>query len=318
MRILFMGTPDFAIPTLSTLLEQSYDIPAVVTAPDKPRGRGREVSFTPVKNFCLKKNIPLLQPGELKDPVFLSAVRNLAPDLIVVVAFRILPRELFTIPSRGSINLHASLLPRYRGAAPINWAIINGETETGVTTFFLQERVDTGSVILQARVRIGPDETAGDLHDKLAEVGAEIVLQSVRLIERGQVQTRMQDDRLASAAPKIFREHCSIDWAKSAREIHNFVRGLSPVPCAWTRHAGKLLRIYRTAVMPGGGGRGPALPGTVIAAGEKDLAVQSADGCISILEIQQEGKKRLSAEEFLRGYELRAGDRFEVPLPGAA
>lgn len=311
MRIVFMGTPEFAVPSLRVLLEHHYEIPAVVTASDKPRGRGRQVGFSPIKNFALERKLPILQPERLNDPAFVRQLASLKPDLIVVVAFRILPKDVFTIPRFGSFNLHASLLPKYRGAAPIHWAIINGETETGVTTFFLQEKVDTGSVILQARVRIGPDETAGELHDKLAEVGAEVVLQTVRLIELGKATPRPQDDRLATPAPKIYKDDCRIDWTKSAQQVHNLVRGLSPTPCAWTMHAAKQLKIYRTAIDTGQTPSGNAKPGEVVRAEKDQLLVNTGDGVIVVREIQQEGRKRMSVEEFLRGYPLRVGDRFE-------
>ncbi len=304
-----MGTPDFALPGLKILLEQKYEIVSVVTAPDKPRGRGQEVSFTPVKEFAVEQKLPLLQPEDLRDTDFVEGVRALKPDLIGVVAFRILPKEIYSIPRLGSFNLHASLLPKYRGAAPINWAIINGETETGVSTFFLQDKVDTGSIILQARVKIGPEETAGELHDKLAEVGAEIVLQTVRLIELGKAAPRRQEDGEATPAPKIFKEDCRISWNQPSGKTHNFVRGLSPYPCAWTTHAGRTLKIYRTLV-------GEAMttaqapPGTVIEVGKKNLRVSTADGSLSIVEIQQEGRKKMGIEEFLRGYTLVPRDRF--------
>lgn len=311
MRIVFMGTPEFALPSLKILHEHRYEIASVVTAPDKPRGRGQQVSFTPVKEFALKQNLPLLQSENLKDPKFVSTISSLKPDLIVVVAFRILPKEIFTIPKFGSFNLHASLLPKYRGAAPINWAIINGETETGVTTFFLQEKVDTGSVILQARVRIGPDETAGDLHEKLADVGAEIVLQTVRLIELGKVQVWPQDDSLASLASKISKEDCRIDWNKNAGQVHDFVRGLSPTPCAWTVHGNTTLKIYLTTLrdlrLEVHGKRA----GEVVQVDKSALVVNTESGAVRVLELQQEGKKRLKVEEFLRGYSIKVGDRFE-------
>ena len=310
MRIVYMGTPQFALPGLKILLDHQYDLVSVVTAPDKPRGRGQEVSFTPIKEFALQRHIPILQPASLGSPEFVNDLKRLEPDLIVVVAFRILPKEVYTIPSRGAFNLHASLLPKYRGAAPINWAIINGETETGVTTFFLQDRVDTGSVILQARVKIGADETAGELHDKLSDVGAEIVLQTVRLIELGKASPRAQDDALASPAPKIFKDDCRIDWKKPATAVHNVVRGLSPHPCAWTTHAGKVIRIFRTDPQPAAPGQ-LTQPGSVVEVGKKNLTVATGQGVISILELQQEGRKRMGVEEFLRGYVLVPNDRFE-------
>lgn len=312
MRIVYMGTPEFALPSLKILLDHQYEIPAIVTAPDKARGRGQHHSFTPVKEFALNKDIPLLQPEHLKDPQFVGRLAALQPDLIVVVAFRILPPEVFTLPKFGSFNLHASLLPKYRGAAPINWAIINGEKETGVTSFFLQEKVDTGNIILQARVRIQPDETAGELHDKLAEVGAEIVLQTVRLIELGKASPRPQDDREASPAPKIFKEDCRIDWGRTTQQVNNFVRGLSPLPCAWTIHEEKLLKIYRTEVGDGSVGVGEhAKPGEIVRVEKESLLVKTGDALIAIREIQQEGRRRMSVEEFLRGYTLSVGEVFQ-------
>lgn len=309
MRIVFMGTPEFAIPSLKILLENQYEIPAVVTVPDKPRGRGQELAPPPVKEFALKHKLEILQPISLKDKDFIDRLAQLSADLTVVVAFRILPREVFEIPRRGSINLHASLLPKYRGAAPINWAIINGEKETGVTTFFLKEMVDTGNIILQARTPINDDETAGELHDRLAEIGAEIVLQTVRLIELGRAHPRGQDNALATYAPKIERQMCKIDWAKTTEEVHNFVRGLSPDPTAFTYHNGKRLNIYRTrkskVEAPSG------TPGEVIDRTKTELLIATRDGVLAIEEIQREGKKRMKVEEFLRGYRIERGERLE-------
>ncbi len=310
MRIAYMGTPDFALPGLKVLLEHQYEIVSVVTAPDKPRGRGQEVSFTPVKEFALQHRLSILQPENLRDPKFIEDLRTLRPDLIVVVAFRILPKEVYSLAKLGAFNLHAALLPKYRGAAPINWAIICGETETGVTSFFLQDKVDTGSIILQARVRIGSDETAGELHDKLAEVGAEIVLQTVRLIELGKTSPRLQNDSEATPAPKIFKEGCRIRWSDSNRKVHNFVRGLSPLPCAWTTHGGRTLKIYRTGLLNTVSSES-SIPGTILEVGKKTLRVATGEGPISILEMQQEGRKRMGVEEFLRGYVLKMQDRFD-------
>ncbi len=307
MRILFMGTPEFAVPSLRILLDHSYEISAVVTAPDKPRGRGQQMSFTPVKEFALYRRLSILQPENLKDSDFISGVQELAPDLIVIVAFRVLPREVYTIPKLGSFNLHASLLPRYRGAAPINWAIINGEKESGVTTFFLQDKVDTGAVLLQARVKIGADETAGELHDTLSEVGAEIVLQTVRLIELGKAQPHIQNDSLACPAPKIFKNNCRIDWKKSSHQIHDFIRGLSPQPASWTTHKGKTIKIYRVKIAE----TQLKTAGIVLQRTNDTLLIGTGDGAVSILEIQQEGKRRLGIEEFLRGYEIETGELFE-------
>jgi methionyl-tRNA formyltransferase len=307
VRILFMGTPEFAVPSLRILLDHSYEVCGAVTAPDKPRGRGQQVSYTPIKEFALHHHFPIFQPENLKDEKFVSDVQQLAPDLIVIVAFRILPREIYTIPKLGSFNLHASLLPKYRGAAPINWAIMNGEKESGVTTFFLQDKVDTGSVILQARVKISADETAGDLHDTLSDVGAEIVLQTVRLIELGKAQPHVQNDSLACPAPKIFKNDCRIDWQKSSQQVHDFIRGLSPHPASWTTHKGKTLKIFRTMVADAQ----TNAPGVVLERTESTLVVGTGNGAVSIIEIQQEGKRRLGIEEYLRGYSIKDGELFE-------
>ena len=305
LRIMFMGTAAFAVPSLARLAENGYAIPAVVTGPDRPRGRGRQMSPTPVKAVATVRGFPVMQPESLRDPAFAGAVRSLGPDLIVVVAFRILPPEVFRIPRLGSINLHASLLPRFRGAAPINRAIMNGEVETGVTTFFLEESVDTGSVLLQARTPILPDDDAGALHDRLADVGAEIVLHTVRLIEQGKAVPRPQDPALASPAPKIFKEDCRIDWHAPAEHVRNHIRGLSPSPAAFTTRDGRVLKIYRARI-----GAGSLAPGIVDVTRDA-LLVGTADNPIAIEDLQQEGKKRMTVGEFLRGYRIAPGDRFD-------
>jgi methionyl-tRNA formyltransferase len=304
MNLIFMGTPDFAVPSLELLAAQGYVPVAVVTGEDKPRGRGQAMSPTPVKECAVHHHLPILQPASLKDPAFAQQIRHFEPDLLVVVAFRILPREVFSLARRGSFNLHASLLPKYRGAAPINWAIIRGETETGVTTFFLEEKVDTGSIILQRQVAIFPDDDAGSLHDRLAGVGAEAVVETVRAIELGQVQTHFQEGGLATPAPKIFRDHCRINWAQSAAGVHNLVRGLSPYPAAFSMLAGKVVKVYRTQVL---GSPASASPGSVTVVGE-ELHVSAADRDLAILDLQIEGRKRMTAAEFLRGHRLVSGD----------
>jgi methionyl-tRNA formyltransferase len=309
MRILFMGTPDFAVPSLRILLEHGYSVVSVVTAPDKPQGRGQRVSSSPVKEFAGQRSIPVLQPEKLKAPDFVSAVAHLQPDLIVVVAFRILPAEVFTIPQLGAFNLHASLLPKYRGAAPINWAIMRGEQETGVTTFLLQEKVDTGSILLQARVRIGPNETAGELHDRLSDLGAQVVLQTVRVLELGVARPQVQDESLASTAPKIFKEDCAISWKKPAPDVHNFVRGLSPSPCAWTVHGGKVLRLYKTSLVEETSTGLDIGPGRIAEVRTDRLLVGTKTGLVALEEVQQEGRRRMGIAEFLRGYPMRVGDR---------
>jgi len=301
-----MGTPEFAVPSLELLINNGYSISAVVTAPDKPRGRGQQLSFTPIKETALKHGLAILQPESLKEPGFVEQLAALGPDLIVVVAFRILPREIFAIPRLGSFNLHASLLPKYRGAAPINWAIINGEKETGVTTFFLQEKVDTGSVLLQARLPILAEDNAGTMHDKLAGVGAEIVLHTVRLIEQGKAVPKKQDDALASPAPKIFKDDCGINWNQPSAAVHNRIRGLSPHPAAFTLHGEKLIKVYRSSPTTL---QSQQSPGTVLI-DDRKLFIATADYLLSIEEVQVEGRKRMPVEEFLRGYTLRTGERF--------
>jgi methionyl-tRNA formyltransferase len=305
MNLIFMGTPEFAVPSLELLVAQGYVPVAVVTGEDKPRGRGQTLSATPVKECAQRHHLPILQPAALRDPGFVEQLSAYTPDVIVVVAFRILPREVFSMARWGSFNLHASLLPKYRGAAPINWAIIRGEAETGVTTFFLEERVDTGSIILQRRVAILPEDDAGTVHDRLAHVGAEAVVETVRAIELGDVPTQRQEGALASPAPKIFRDDCRIDWSQPTHTTHNFIRGLSPSPAAFSRLSGKVLKILRTRALPGLTGR---LPGVLSVSGE-EILVSTADGALSVLDLQLEGGRRMTAAEFLRGHRLSSGDR---------
>jgi len=302
-----MGTPEFAVPSLEILIRNHYPVVAVVTAPDKPRGRGQELSHTPVKECALRHQLPVLEPVSLKEGDVAGHVTALRPDLIVVVAFRILPKELYTIPRLGSFNLHASLLPKYRGAAPINWAVINGETETGVTTFFLEEKVDTGNILLQEVVPIGPDDDAGVVHDRLSGLGADVVLRTVRLIEEGRAIPRPQQSQLATPAPKIFKEDCRIDWRHPAERVRNRIRGLSPYPAAFTLHAGKSLKIYKARIVPDSPG---GAPGTVAAQGGR-LFVNTADNPLEILEVQQEGRRRMGVEEFLRGYKITSGEQLQ-------
>ncbi len=304
MRLVFMGTPDFAVPSFSRLLEHGYNVCAAVTVPDKPAGRGLHSLSSPVKRFALGHGIPLLVPRDLRDSGFINDLKKLDADCGVVVAFRILPPEVYSIPRAGMFNLHASLLPKYRGAAPINWAIINGEKETGVTTFFLREKVDTGDIILKKRLPIGPDETAGELHDRLADAGADAVLETLRIIEGGTISRCPQDDTLATPAPKIFTEHCRIDWARQAPEVHNFIRGLSPRPGAFTFFKGKTLKIFRSVRADG---PIPGNPGAVFDADGR-LVVGTGNGAVEILELQAEGRKRLGAAEFLRGTAIHTGD----------
>ncbi|MEM9665718.1 MAG: methionyl-tRNA formyltransferase [Bacteroidota bacterium] len=302
MRLLYMGTPDFAVPSLDRLVEHGYAPVAVVTGPDKRRGRGGTATPTAVKRAALEHGIEqILQPASVKDPAFAEAVGALAPDVIVVVAFRILPPAVFTQARLGAFNLHGSLLPRYRGAAPIHRAVLAGETETGVTTFFLKEKVDTGAIILKRAMPIGPDETTGDVHDRMMHLGAEAVLETVRRIEAGTAVPQPQDDTLATPAPKVFKEEAAVSWDRPASEVHNTIRGFAPFPAAWTMHDDTRLTFYRSTLAEGSGP-----PGTVLAT-EDRLVVACGDGAVAITEMQQPGRKRLPADVFLNGYDLPVG-----------
>ena len=292
-----MGTPEFAVPSLNILVKNNYDICGVVTVPDKKKGRGLNLSNSDIKKFSMKHSLNILQPDNLRDPEFIKTLTDLKPDLILVVAFKILPEEVYTIPKYGSVNLHASLLPKFRGAAPINHALINGETETGVTTFFLKKKVDTGNIILQKKINIDKDDDAGTLHDKLSELGAESVLETVRLIEAGNVIPQIQNDSDASPAPKIFKENCIIDWNQNACKIHDFIRGLSPYPAAFTFLNNRSVKIFRSALT---GNSKKETPGSIVVE-EKKLLVSCLDNMIEILELQTEGKKRIPASEFING-----------------
>ena len=299
MKIIFWGTPDFAVPSLKLLIENNHQILVVVTAPDKERGRGQKLSFTPIKCFAIDNNIPVLQPDKLKDKNFINHLKQFNADLYVVVAFRILPKEIFTIPKYGSFNLHASLLPKYRGAAPIQWTLINGETETGVTTFALEDKVDTGNMYLQKRISILPEDNFGTLHDKLSVLGAEAVLETVSKIESGNVIPQKQDDTLATPAPKITKEMMMINWNLPAVKIHNLVRAFSPQPGAFFIHDGKIVKIFKAKIID------DLLlkPGEFLENNER-LFVGCQDYPIEVLEIQFEGRKKMTAAEFLRGYSL--------------
>lgn len=316
MKIVFMGTPEFAIPSLIKLLSSSHKIEAVVSAPDKERGRGRQVTFTPVKQFALENNLKVFTPVDLKSTEFIDEMKKISPDLFVVVAFRILPKELFLLPRYGSINLHASLLPKYRGAAPIQWALINGDKETGVTTFFLEEKVDTGNIILQEKIDIDDNDDFGSLHDRLMNLGADAVLKTVDLIENGSAKVSKQDNSLSSPAPKITKEICQIDFNKSAQEIHNLVRALSPYPGAFFCHNGKIIKIFKTRVVAEdfinqnnwqsieinlSNGKTSVIN---ISQTKKEIFIRTKEKVLQIIELQPEGRKKITAEEFLRGYKF--------------
>jgi methionyl-tRNA formyltransferase len=299
MNIVFFGTPDFAVPSLDILHKSKHNILAVVTAQDKERGRGRKLSYTPVKEYALKNEIPILQPDKLKDENFIAELKKLNADLFVIVAFRILPRSVFTLPKFGAFNLHGSLLPKYRGAAPIHWAIIKGEKITGVTTFFLEDKVDTGNIILQAELPIEEEDNLGTIHDKMSLLGAEVVLETVNLIEAGKVKLKKQNEALASPAPKITKELGKIDWNNTAKKIHNLIRGLSPFPGAYFTVKNRKYKIFKSKII-----KNKSLAIGEFAETKKEIFVGCADGAIQILEIQPEGRKRMKTEEFLRGYSL--------------
>ncbi|MEO8854922.1 MAG: methionyl-tRNA formyltransferase [Ginsengibacter sp.] len=305
LRIIFMGTPQFAVPSLNKLYEAGYQIAGVVTAPDKPAGRGMQLTESAVKKYAVDKNLKILQPEKLKDPGFIKELRELNADLQVVVAFRMLPEIVWNMPPKGTINVHASLLPQYRGAAPINWAIINGEEETGVTIFKLQHEIDTGNILLQEKIRIEPDETAGTLHDKMMETGAELLLETIKQLENGTLKEMAQPslflnhDSPLNHAPKLFTETCEIDWNKNVEDIYNLIRGLSPYPTAFTFLNGKKLKIYLSEIekiTPGNE------PGKISTDNKTFLKFSASDGIISLKEIQLEGKKRMKIEDFLRGW----------------
>lgn len=300
-----MGTPEFAVASLAALLDHHFNVVAVVTAPDKPAGRGLELKPSAVKAFATERQIPVLQPVKLKDPAFVEELASYQADLQVVVAFRMLPEIVWNMPRLGTINVHGSLLPRYRGAAPINWALIQGDTETGVTTFKLQHEIDTGAVLMQERIPITPDMNAGLLHDIMKETGGQVLVKSLEGYLDGSITPTPQeqlpefDPNSLPHAPKIFTETCQLDWTQSAQAIHNRVRGLSPFPGAFTRMNGKQLKIYATQVESKAD---TGVPGTCFVTGKDQWLVQTGAGTLRLLQVQLEGKKRIDAADFLRGY----------------
>jgi len=302
MNIVFMGTPDFAVASLNALVEAGFNVVGVVTAADKPAGRGQKLQESAVKQYAVSKGLKVLQPLKLKDPVFIEELKALNADLHVVVAFRMLPEIVWNMPPKGTINLHGSLLPQYRGAAPINHAIINGEKESGVTTFFLKHEIDTGDIIFAEKVKIADDDTAGDLHDNLMNVGAGLLVKTVKAIEAGdyQEQPQIQSDELKHA-PKIFKEHCSIDWNQSGSSIYNLIRGLSPYPTAFTKLNDKTLKVFKAEFEENEPG---ISPGAFLSDGKSYLKFAAKDGFIKVTDLQYEGKKRMKVEEFLRGMRL--------------
>lgn len=315
-----MGTPDFAVESLKALVENGYNIVGVVTMPDKPAGRGYKLQPSPVKSYALQQGLTILQPEKLKDEVFINELKQLNADLQIVVAFRMLPEIVWSMPPKGTFNLHSSLLPQYRGAAPINWAIINGEQETGVTTFFLSHEIDTGEIIFQEKTPIEKNEDAGTLHDKLMIMGSHLVLKTVDAILENTIHSISQENFFTDitalkTAPKIFKEDCRIDWNKNAKEVYNHIRGLSPYPAAWTEQSSsnnneENLRFKILAAEPIVNMIHESSPGTIITDNKSYLDVKVNDGVIRITELQPTGKRRMSIQDFLNGYKIESGAHF--------
>lgn len=306
MRIVFMGTPDFAVASLKALLDAGEHIVAVVTTPDKPAGRGQKLHQSAVKEFAIAHNLPVLQPIKLKDPEFVAALQAFKADVQIVVAFRMLPELVWNMPSLGTINVHASLLPQYRGAAPINHAIINGESISGVTTFLLQHEIDTGNILFAKEVAIAATDNAGILHDKLMHTGAEILLETVDALRTGSLNPKPQDSYADESelkhAPKLFKEDCLIDWNQSTEQIYNKIRGLSPYPAAYTLLDGKVLKIYDSQIAE----QQAQVAGSYHSDGKHQLTFATGDGSLNLLTVQLEGKRRMQIDEFLRGYRFEA------------
>jgi len=307
LRIVFMGTPEFAVCSLKTLVDKGYNVVGVVTAPDRPSGRGLQMHQSDVKQFAVGRGLPLLQPEKLKDEHFLQELKSFNADIQIIVAFRMLPEVVWKMPPMATINLHGSLLPHYRGAAPLNWAILNGDQETGVTTFLLQQEIDTGNILFQERVAIGPEETIGELHDKLMVIGADLVLKTVDALAEDRViplpQTALTIDPQRLHAPKIFKENCKIDWHKPAVTIHNQIRGLSPYPAAWTNFESDgtetAVKIFKATIELAAR---HCQPGEIVSDHKNYLKIACADGFLHINDLQLAGKKRLEIAPFLRGF----------------
>ncbi len=305
LRIVFMGTPEFAVGILDTILQNKYEVVGVITAADKPAGRGQKIKYSAVKEYALANELPLLQPTNLKDESFLAELKALNANLQIVVAFRMLPKVVWEMPSLGTFNLHASLLPNYRGAAPINWAVINGETKTGVTTFFIDDKIDTGAIILNAETAIGESESAGELHDRLMQLGSETVIQTLALLEKGNVSTTIQQDTAEiKTAYKLNKENCKIDWTKPASDIHNLIRGLSPYPAAWCFFGDKgeewNVKIYEASIL----NESHSLAIGQLVCTKKEMKIAVQDGYIQIQSLQFPGKKKMATSELLNGVQF--------------
>ena len=313
MRIVFMGTPDFAVPSLEALLKSEHQVVGVVTQPDRPKGRGQEVVFSPVKAVCQREGIPVLQPLKMKDPTFLDALRQWRPDVIVVTAYgRILPPAILALPPRGCINVHGSLLPKYRGAGPIQWAVIRGEQQTGITTMFMAEGMDTGDMLLQETVEIRADDTAGTLAPRLAEVGGRLLVETLRRLEAGTLTPQPQDDAQATMAPLLKKEDGVVDWTLPAAEIANRVRGLSPWPGAYTYVNGERWVLWRVAV---GAEVSGAAPGTVTKVSKDRVEVATGEGTIQLIDIQPSNSRRMTMAQYLAGHRLAEGLKLQAIPP---
>lgn len=305
LNIVFMGTPEFAATILDKLIQEKYNIKAVVTAPDRPAGRGRKLNKSAVKLHALENELPILQPTNLKDEEFINTLKQYQADLFIVVAFRMLPKVVWELPALGTFNLHASLLPQYRGAAPINWAVINGEKETGVTTFFIDEKIDTGKVLLKESVKIGRNETAGELHDRLMHLGATVVVNTVELIRKGNIIPQVQEEEGLKPAPKIFKDDCLLDFSLPINDLHNFIRGMSPYPTAWFKllhkesQQEKTLKVFRSEILNEDKNQKIELLHE-----DKLLVLTTENGTLVLTEIQLEGKKRLDSTSFLLGFNV--------------
>ncbi|MDP6053111.1 MAG: methionyl-tRNA formyltransferase [Candidatus Latescibacteria bacterium] len=312
MRLVFMGTPDFAVSSLRRLIQHpDHEVVGVVTQPDRPKGRGLKIVSSPVKQITNEYGLPVLQPERLRDPLFKEDLANFLADMFVVVAFRMLPVSILMMPPKGSINLHASLLPAYRGAAPIHWAIMNGELETGVTTFLIDRHMDTGDILCQKKIPVGPDETTGSLHDRLAIIGAGVLTETIDFIAAGQARPQPQSGA-SSGAPKLSRADARINWSQMAQTIHNRIRGLNPFPMAYTTWHDRTIRLIQSQLTDQSEVES-GMPGEIIAADKHDgIVVQTGEGHLKLVTVQPEGRKRISTAEFVRGYRVKPGDRFGV------
>lgn len=310
MRVVFMGTPDFSVPTLEKIIEAGHEVIGVVTQPDKAKGRGKKVLFSPVKEKALEHNLPVYQPKRARDPEFIGQMRDLNPDVMVVVAFgQILPKDLLDIPKYGCINVHASLLPKYRGAAPIQWAVIRGEKVSGVTTMQMDVGLDTGDMLMKTEVALAEDETGGSLHDKLSVLGGELLIETLKGIEAGTIRPEKQDDSQAGEYARMLDKALGkIDFSMPAGEIERLIRGLNPWPSAYTFYHGKTMKLWKAEVVSADDGGEAAAPGQILSVDKKGFTVQTGEGALRILELQMEGKKRMDAGAFLRGCPMAAGE----------